>query len=356
MDEYTLSELQTFVKKLKINKNAIIFLDEIENVIKEYPDYSEKIKCPIDLIKIIDRVDRGEYETLDKFNDDIQLMINNCLTYNCLPQSRWNRQGIEFKKYYENNYEKLVAKIQKHNEKKTIIGKKRVAPGTGMAKPKSNMLKIGVGEPKSKDDYSNLNSSLTFCRLNDDEKISKNIRNLFMSIKPHLDANEKNIENIINTLVDGFWKSNKSSEDLYDIGTKFISKHLIKKDEKTKFMKDFKSLIRDMKNKQKEESTKLDQKTLIKIDLNEDEAKREDKIKLEKIRKTVKKYVEEHKVPGIYLDKEEYSIEPDLKKKIYTFVTNLRNKFTTGNSINSKIETDKKKEIIIDENDLTNLD
>ena len=356
MDEYTLSELQTFVKKLKINKNAIIFLDEIENVIKEYPDYLEKIKYPIDLIKIIDRVDKGEYETLDKFNDDIQLMINNCLTYNCLPQSRWNRQGIEFKKYYENNYEKLIGKIQKHNERKTILGKKRVTTGTGIAKPKSNILKIGVGESKGKDDYSNLNSSLTFCRLNDDEKISKNIRNLFMSIKPHLDASEKNIENVINTLVEGFWKSNKSSEDLYDIGTKFISKHLIKKEEKTKFMKDFKSLIRDMKNKQKEESTKLDQKTLIKIDLNEDEAKREDKIKLEKIRKTVKKYVEEHKVPGIYLDKEEYSIEPDLKKKIYNFVTNIRNKFTTGNNINSKNEIEKKKDIIIDENDLTNLD
>ena len=117
MDDYIQSELQTFVKKLKINKNAYIFLDEIENVIKEYPDYSTKIKHPIDLIKIIDKVDKGEYDSLDKFNEDIQLMINNCLTYNYLPQSRWNRQGLEFQKYYESNYEKFVTKIQKHNTK-----------------------------------------------------------------------------------------------------------------------------------------------------------------------------------------------------------------------------------------------
>ena len=360
MDEYAQSELQTFVKKLKINKNANIFLDEIENVIKDYPDYAEKIKHPIDLIKIIEKVDKGEYETLDKFNEDVELMINNCLTYNCLPESMWNRQGLEFQKYYENNYEKLVARIQKHNDKRPILGKKRLPPGSGMSKTKNtNMLKTGMGELKSgKDDYSNINTGFNFYHY-EEEKISKSIRNLFMSIKPHLNTNEKNIENIIKTLVEGFSKSNKSSDDLYDIGTKFISKHLNKKEEKTKFMKDFKTLIRDMKNKQKEESTKLDQKTLIKIDLNENETNREERMKLEKIRKTVKKYVEEHKVPGIYLDKEEYSIEPELKKKIYNFVTNLRSKFTTGNNINninSKVEIGNKKDITFDENDLTNLD
>jgi hypothetical protein len=359
MDDYVQSELQTFVKKLKLNKNSYIFLDEIENVIKEYPDYSTKIKHPIDLVKIIDKVDKGEYNSLDKFNEDIELMINNCLTYNYLPQSSWNRQGLEFRKYYENNYEKFITKIQKHNEKKYLLGKKRVSTGIGMIKQKStNILKSGVNESKiGKDDFSNINSSLTVYHF-EDEKIAKSIKNLFMSIKPHLNTSEKNIESVINTLVEGFSKSNKTNDELYDIGLKFITRHLNKKEEKTKFMKDFQTLIRDMKNKQKEESTKLDQKTLIKIDLNENEANREERMKLEKIRKTVKKYLEEHKVPGIYLDKEEYSIEPELKKKIYNFVTNLRSKFTTGNNINSKLENNNKKEkdIGIDENDLANLD
>jgi len=354
MDEYTQIELQTFLKKVKINKNAYIFLDEIENVMKSCPDYSSKIKHPIDLIKIIEKADRGEYDSLDEFNDDIQLMIENCLTYN-QPQTWANRAGVAFQEYYNNNYGKLKIKIQKHNERKNLMGKKRAAPGTVSSKQKSINIK-GICESKNgKEDYNNINSSYNVLPF-EDEKIAKNIRNLFMSIRPHLKTTDENIENIIKTLVEGFSKSNKNSEDLYDIGTKFISKHLNKNEEKTKFMKDFKSLIRDMKNKQKEESTKLDQKTLIKIDLNENEANREEKVKLEKIRKTVKKYVEEHKVPGIYLDKEEYSIEPELKKKIYNFITNLRNKFTTGNNINPKIENDNQKDNGYDENDLTNLD
>ena len=52
------------------------------------------------------------------------------------------------------------------------------------------------------------------------------------------------------------------------------------------------------------ENYKKVQKTLIKIDLNENEANREERIKLDKIRKNVKKYLDEHKIPEIYLDKE----------------------------------------------------
>ena len=66
--------------------------------------------------------------------------------------------------------------------------------------------------------------------------------------------------------------------------------------------------------------------------------------------------MDEHKIPEIYLDKEEYSIEPELKKKIYNYVINLRNQFTTGNNLNFKesIEDNKDKGDI-DENDLMNL-
>ena len=353
MDEYTQNELQTFIKRLKINKNTFLFLDEIENVIKNYPDYSEKIKHPIDLIKIAEKVDNNEYKSLENFNDDIQLMINNCLTYN-VPKTWAYEAGLSFQEYYNSTYEKLVIKIQKHNKKKFLMGKKRPPMGGGF-KPKStnSLIKVGT-EPKIiKDDYSNMNSNITVLHYGD-EKISKSIRNLFMSIKPYLNTSDENIENIVNTLIEGFTKSNKSNEDLKDIGTKFISKYMNQNEEKIKFLKDFSNLIRDMKNKQKEEATKLDQKTMIKIDLNENEANREERLKLEKIRKIVKKYIEEHKVPGIYLEKEEYSLEPELKKKIYNYVIGIKEKFTTGRRIDSK---DDKRNIGIDDNDdLTNLD
>ena len=355
MDEFAQQELQQFVKRLKAYKYAAIFLDEIENVMDLCPDYKNKISHPIDLIKISDRVDKGDYETLDQFDDDIQLMINNCLTYNCIPNSWANRDGSAFRDYYNNNFPKLVQKIQKHNEKKLFLGKKRGTGGMLSKQKSSSMLKSG--DSKLGKDESYISPNITVVKY-EDEKIAKNIRTLFTNIKPHLNTNEENIENVIHTLIEGFNKSNKSSQELYDIGDKFIRKYLNKSDERTKFMKDFQSLIRDMTNRQKEESTKLDQKTLIKIDLNENEANREERIKLEKIRKTVKKYLDEHKIPEIYLDKEEYSIEPELKKKIYNYVMNLRSKFTTGNNLNFKDKNEAKKDndnADIDEIDLINL-
>ena len=87
MDDYTQTELKQFVGKLKSYKSAPLFLEDIENVIKNYPDYSSKISHPIDLLKIIDKVEKNDYETLDQFDDDIQLMINNCLTFNNMPNS-----------------------------------------------------------------------------------------------------------------------------------------------------------------------------------------------------------------------------------------------------------------------------
>ena len=99
----------------------------------------------------------------------------------------------------------------------------------------------------------NLNSNITVVKY-EDEKISKNIRTLFTNIKPYLNTIEENIENVIHTIIEGFNKSNKSSQELYDIGDKFIRKYLNKSEERTNFMKDFQSLIRYMSNRLKEES------------------------------------------------------------------------------------------------------
>lgn len=368
MDDYTQSELQEFIKRIKVNKTSPIFLDPIENVIRDCPDYTSKIAHPIDLLKIEDKIDKCEYSSIENFNEDVQLMITNCLTFNNFPNTWANKCGLAFQEFYNNNYQKLLLKITKHNEKK-MLGKKRPngsqnfmksKNGTSSLKTNNNMsLSLSLNNNLSinnnsdihnknslinndKDDYSNMNSNITVLQY-DDERISKSVRNLFMHIKPHLKTSEENIENVIKILIEGFSKSNKSKEDLYDIGTKFISRHLMKKDEKNKFMKDFSELIRNIKNQQKEESTKLDQKTLtIKIDLNENEANREERVKLEKIRKTVKKFTENQKIPGIYLDKEEYSIESDLKKKIYSFVMELRNKMTAKKKSNIIISNEGK--------------
>ena len=366
MDEYTQLELQDFIKRLKTNKNAFLFLEPIESVIKECPDYPKKISHPIDLLKIEDKADKFEYDSLENFNDDIQLMLSNCLTYNSLPNSWAHKYCLSFQEFYNNNYQKFVSKINKHNEKK-LLGKKRNAQSLNQIKmkPTSSYIKSNFSDIKiEKED----NSNITVLQY-DNEKISKNIRNLFLSIKQNLNTTEENIENVIHILIEGFSKGNKSKNDLFDIGANFIKKYLSKNEDKTKFMKEFKSLIRNMENQQKEESTKMDQKALtIKINLEDNETNKEERLKLEKVRKIVRKFAENQKIPGVYLDKEQYSIEPELKKKIYNFVINLRTKMTSGginmisdevknneNNENGKISFAKNDKSEVDENDLINL-
>ena len=52
-NDYTQQELQQFVRKLKSYKYALLFLEDVNNIIEAYPDYPFKIKHPIDLLKIL---------------------------------------------------------------------------------------------------------------------------------------------------------------------------------------------------------------------------------------------------------------------------------------------------------------
>ena len=42
------------------------------------------------------------------------------------------------------------------------------------------------------------------------------------------------------------------------------------------------------------------------------------------------------KVPDVYLDYNEYSIEPNLKKKIYQFIVGLRDEMTIATKVQEK--------------------
>ena len=122
MDEYTLNESKEFIKKLKSNKNGYIFLQPIEELVNSLADYKEMIKYPIDLLKIEDKlVNKFEYNTIEDMKNDIDLMVNNCLTYNFQPNSWANKSAVQFKEFFNNNYKKLENKIEKHNEKKIHI-------------------------------------------------------------------------------------------------------------------------------------------------------------------------------------------------------------------------------------------
>ena len=49
---------------------------------KEYPDYFEIIKNPIDLYEMKNKTKRSEYKNKDQFLDDFNLLVRNCDLYN----------------------------------------------------------------------------------------------------------------------------------------------------------------------------------------------------------------------------------------------------------------------------------
>ena len=78
MDDFTLNEMKEFYEKIKSNKFAFPFLQPIEEIINDYPEYLEKIKQPMDLNKIELKIYTKRYNSMDDFKDDLDVMLENC--------------------------------------------------------------------------------------------------------------------------------------------------------------------------------------------------------------------------------------------------------------------------------------
>lgn len=327
MDEYIINELKEFIKRLKANKNSYIFLQPIEELISTLQDYKQKIHLPIDLLKIEQKLVSSKYTSIEEMKDDLDLMITNCLTYNYDPDnSNWvNKVTLQFQEFLNNNWNKLRQKIEKHIEKRNnyLLQKQQLK--------EAEVTSIShVNYNKSNDIIDNNIAVFTY----EDDKIEKRVRNLFASIKPFLNITDEARENIVNLLIKSISKRNKSFDQIYDDTMKFVTKHLTVAENKPKFAKKFRKLLRTLKEEQSDENAKMDSKALnIKIDLNENEEKREEKEKLDKIRKEMENFVDNQKIPEVFRDNNEYPIEPNLKKKIFSFICGVRNKMTTESDI-----------------------
>lgn len=70
--------VNSFLDKLVKLKEAAPFLYPVDRVM--YPDYYEKIKIPMDISTIRERI--NEYVSLDDFEKDFKLLVSNCFSYN----------------------------------------------------------------------------------------------------------------------------------------------------------------------------------------------------------------------------------------------------------------------------------
>lgn len=75
------NELKEFFKKLKEHQHAFLFQQPIEEVVTQMPDYMNVVKRPIDLIKIEYKVENSEYDNIEEFINDMELLFANCKAY-----------------------------------------------------------------------------------------------------------------------------------------------------------------------------------------------------------------------------------------------------------------------------------
>ena len=76
--EHVLGEL----KKSRYAPSAIYFLNPVDPVALNIPDYHKIIKKPMDLGTVGQKLSRGEYENAKEFEADVRLIFSNCYKFN----------------------------------------------------------------------------------------------------------------------------------------------------------------------------------------------------------------------------------------------------------------------------------
>ncbi len=94
--------LQSMMK----NKEARLFLEPVDPVRNNAPDYFEKITHPMDFGTIQSKLEANVYPSLDCFIADVNLVFDNCTFYN--PDGNWAyKKAIFMKKEFERLAEDL---------------------------------------------------------------------------------------------------------------------------------------------------------------------------------------------------------------------------------------------------------
>jgi len=96
--EFLRDFLYFLICTLQSHPSAWPFLEPVSE--KDVPDYLEVVKRPMDMSLVMDKVNRGEYQTLLEFRSDIELMCNNCFSYNN-PETQYYKCGENIRSHFE---------------------------------------------------------------------------------------------------------------------------------------------------------------------------------------------------------------------------------------------------------------
>jgi len=300
------NEVELLLKKLTTHGYSPLFMQEIEEIIQSFPNYSMVIEKPIDLLKISRKFENMEYSSFEEFSLDVTLMFENCKTFNCLKKSWAHKAALVMEGFFNREFKKSLAKIQRY---KTMPVK---------TSESFNHDNLGVA---------NLNDeNLQVVSSSEDDKIYKRIKNLFLKLGSNLNVTDEQREEILSLIVKSIMKRSKSFEQIYEDTMKFLSKNLNNVNGiKTYFSRKFRKLLRAIKEEQSEGNK--EKVFNIKINLNDSEENREEKDKLDVVRKEVISFIDNQKIPEVFRNVDEYPIEPSLRKKITLYINEIKSKF-----------------------------
>lgn len=289
-------EVGEVLKKLKQHKTAYIFLEPISNIISLYPDYKEIIKNPIDLNIIQDRVNDKYYTSSQQFKQDVETMINNCKTYN-ITSLNYIKASESIQEFFINNFRRVEAKITKNLEKFEERDVKQKIIETQQRQNQLNSSNPGK--------YLSIISDNT-----EEEKIFNKLLNLFLKINNELAIEPDMIEETVNHITRSITRKTKSFEIIYDDTVKFLNTNMKNKEDKevkSKFLKKFRKIIKSIKEEQGFEMNKL----CTNLNTSNSQLKQnKDYLALwEQAKVIVQDYIDNQKIPEVYREIGEYSIE-----------------------------------------------
>lgn len=94
------------LKKAKHRNINYPFLEPVDVVALNIPDYPTIVKHPMDLSTIERKLQQGEYETPSDFEADIRLMFNNCYLYNP-PMVPVHKMGRELERVFDEKWKEM---------------------------------------------------------------------------------------------------------------------------------------------------------------------------------------------------------------------------------------------------------
>lgn len=96
-----LAKCNDLLKEMMRYPSATWFLEPVDHVKMNIPDYPLIIKEPMDFRTIKEKLEEGAYETADKFASDMRLVFKNAITYNHMKESPVHMAAKELSTKFE---------------------------------------------------------------------------------------------------------------------------------------------------------------------------------------------------------------------------------------------------------------